>query len=112
LYSLAPDRLYAYNPRLFRNAAPPPRMANTVQARKRARQSEKHRQHNAALRSAFRSAIRKVRKAIEAGDKAGATRAFREASSALDRIADKKVIHKNAAGRNKSRLAARIKALA
>jgi small subunit ribosomal protein S20 len=87
-------------------------MANTAQARKRARQSEKRRQHNASLRSAFRSAIRKVRKAIAAGDKKAATSAFREASSAIDRIADKKVIHKNTAGRNKSRLAARIKALA
>jgi small subunit ribosomal protein S20 len=87
-------------------------MANTAQARKRARQSEKRRQHNASLRSAFRSAIRKVRKAIAAGDKAGASRALGEASSAIDRIADKKVIHKNTAARNKSRLAARIKALA
>jgi small subunit ribosomal protein S20 len=87
-------------------------MANTAQARKRARQSEKRRQHNASLRSAFRSAVRRVRKAIEAGDKAAATHAFREASGAIDRIADKKVIHKNTAGRNKSRLAARIKALA
>jgi small subunit ribosomal protein S20 len=87
-------------------------MANTAQARKRARQSEKQRQHNASLRSAFRSAIRKVRKAIDVGDKAGATRLLSEASSAIDRIADKKVIHKNTAGRNKSRLAARIKALA
>jgi small subunit ribosomal protein S20 len=87
-------------------------MANSAQARKRARQSEKRRQHNASLRSAFRSAIRKVRKAIESGDKAGANRLLSEASSALDRIADKKVIHKNTAARNKSRLAARIKALA
>ena len=73
-------------------------MANTAQARKRARQSERRRKHNASLRSAFRSAIRKVRKAIDAGDKAGATRLLSEASSALDRIADKKVIHKNTAG--------------
>lgn len=87
-------------------------MANTAQARKRARQSEKRRQHNASLRSAFRSAIRKVRKAIDTGDKAVATRLLGEASSAIDRIADKKVIHKNTAARNKSRLAARIRALA
>ncbi len=86
-------------------------MANTAQARKRARQSEKRRQHNASLRSAFRSAVRKVRKAIDAGDRAGATRLLGEASGAIDRIADKKVIHKNTAARNKSRLAARIKAL-
>lgn len=87
-------------------------MANTVQARKRARQSEKRRQHNAALRSAARSAVKKVRKAIAAGDKAAAARIFREAVSVLDRVADKKVIHKNHAARQKSRLAARVRALA
>ena len=87
-------------------------MANTAQARKRARQSERLRKHNASLRSAFRSAIRKVRKAIDAGDKAGATRLLSEASSTVDRIADKRVVHKNTAARNKSRLAAKIRALA
>jgi small subunit ribosomal protein S20 len=87
-------------------------MANTAQARKRARQSEKRRQHNAALRTAFRSAVRKVRKAIAAGDKALAERLLSAATGTLDRIADKKVIHKNQAARHKSRLAAQIKALA
>jgi len=87
-------------------------MANTVQARKRARQSEHRRQHNAALRSEFRSAIRKVRKAIAAGDKAGAARVFSAATSTLDRIAEKKILHKNKAARHKSRLAAQLKALA
>lgn len=89
-----------------------PTMANTAQARKRARQSEHRRQHNAALRSALRSAIRTVRKAIATGDKAGAQRLFRQAARVIDRIADKKIVHKNKAARHKSRLAARIKALA
>jgi small subunit ribosomal protein S20 len=87
-------------------------MANTAQARKRARQSEKRRQHNAALRSAFRSALRNVRKAIAAGDKAGARTLFQQATAVVDRIADKKIVHKNKAARDKSRLAARIRALA
>jgi small subunit ribosomal protein S20 len=87
-------------------------MANTAQSRKRARQSEKRREHNAALRTAFRSAVKKAQKAIAAGDKAGAARLFSVATSALDRIADKKVIHKNTAARHKRRLAAEIKALA
>jgi small subunit ribosomal protein S20 len=87
-------------------------MANTAQSRKRARQSEKRRKHNAALRTAFRSAVKKVRKAIAAGDKSGAAQLFRAATSALDRIADKQVIHKNKAARHKRRLAAEIKALA
>lgn len=87
-------------------------MANTAQSRKRARQSEKRRQHNAALRTTFRSAVKKVQKAIAAGDKAGAAQLLRGATSALDRIADKRVIHKNKAARQKRRLAAEIKALA
>ncbi|MBS1215052.1 MAG: rpsT [Proteobacteria bacterium] len=87
-------------------------MANTAQARKRARQSEKQRQHNMALRSELRSAVKKVRKAIEAGDKNAALATYRESISIVDRIADKNIIHKNKAARHKSRLAAQIKGLA
>jgi small subunit ribosomal protein S20 len=87
-------------------------MANTAQARKRARQSEKQRQHNMALRSELRSAVKKVRKAIAAGDKNAALATYRESTSIVDRIADKNIIHKNKAARHKSRLAAQIKALA
>ena len=87
-------------------------MANTAQARKRARQSEKQRQHNTALRSELRSAVKKVRKAIAAGDKTAALAVYRESTSIVDRIADKSIIHKNKAARHKSRLAAQIKALA
>lgn len=87
-------------------------MANTAQARKRARQAEARRQHNVALRSALRTAIKKVRKAIDAGDKAAAEQLFVVEQSVIDRIADKKIIHKNTAARNKSRLMARIKAMA
>jgi small subunit ribosomal protein S20 len=87
-------------------------MANTAQARKRARQAEKQRQHNASLRSGLRSAVKKVAKAIAAGDKAGAKKAYGESVSVIDRIADKKIIHKNKAARHKSRLSAAIKSLA
>ena len=87
-------------------------MANIASARKRARQTEKRRQHNAALRSELRSAVRNTRKAIEAGDKKAALTVFRQAASTIDSIADKNIIHKNAAARHKSRLAARIKAMA
>jgi len=87
-------------------------MANTAQARKRARQSEKQRQHNMALRSELRSAVKKVRKAIEAGDKNAALATYRESISIVDRIADKNIIHKNKAARHKSRLAQQVKALA
>jgi small subunit ribosomal protein S20 len=87
-------------------------MANIASARKRARQSEKRRQHNAALRSELRSAVRNARKAIAAGDKQAALVVFRRAAGTIDSIADKNIIHKNTAARHKSRLAARIKAMA
>jgi small subunit ribosomal protein S20 len=87
-------------------------MANTVQARKRARQSETRRKHNAALKSALRTAIKNVKKAIAAGDKAAATKMLHASTAVVDRIADKRIIHKNKAARHKSRLAAQIKALA
>jgi len=86
-------------------------MANTAQARKRARQAEKTRQHNASLKSQLRSAIRRVRRAVAAGDKAAAGREFQAQQSVIDRIADKKVVHKNTAARNKTRLAQAIKAM-
>ena len=87
-------------------------MANSAQARKRARQADKQRDHNGSLRSTLRTAIKRVRKAIEAGDKVAAQSVFQESVAVLDRIADKKIIHKNKASRHKSRLSAQIKALA
>lgn len=86
-------------------------MANTKQARHRARQSTLRNAHNAAQRSRLRTAVKSVRKAIEAGDKEVATEALARATSVIDSIADKKVVHKNTAARNKSRLAAAIKAM-
>ena len=86
-------------------------MANSAQARKRARQAVKQRAHNMSLRSTLRTAVKKVRKAVDAGDKAAAQAVFKESQSIIDSIADKKVIHKNAAARCKSRLSAAIKAL-
>jgi small subunit ribosomal protein S20 len=87
-------------------------MANSAQARKRARQAVKQNAHNSSLRSTLRTAVKAVRKAIEGGDKAAATQVFAASVSTIDRIADKKIIHKNKASRHKSRLAAALKALA
>ena len=70
-------------------------MANTAQARKRARQAEATRMRNASLKSALRTAVKKVRKAIAAGDKAAATKKLQESQAVIDRIADKKIVHKN-----------------
>lgn len=86
-------------------------MANSAQARKRARQAVKQRAHNMSLRSTLRTAIKKVRKAVDAGDKAAAQAVFKESQCIIDSIADKKIIHKNAAARHKSRLSAAVKAL-
>ena len=86
-------------------------MANSAQARKRARQAEATRKRNASLKSALRTAVKKVKKAIAAGDKAAATRHCSESQAVIDRIADKKIVHKNMASRTKSRLAQAIRAL-
>ncbi len=86
-------------------------MANSAQARKRARQAVKQRTHNISLRSTLRTAIKKVQKAILAGDKTVAQNEFKQSMSVIDNIADKKIIHKNKAARHKSRLSAAIKAL-
>lgn len=87
-------------------------MANSVQARKRARQASEQRDHNMSLRSTLRTAIRKVRKAIDAGDKVEAQTVFQASMSVIDRVADKKIVHKNKASRHKSRLSSAIKAMA
>ena len=87
-------------------------MANSAQARKRARQADRIRLQNMAQRSAYRTAVKKVRKAIEAGDKAAAAIVFQESMSAMDRLADKRIVHKNKAARHKSRLSVAIKAMA
>lgn len=86
-------------------------MANSAQARKRARQAENRRQHNAGRRSMMRTQLKKVEAAIEAGDKASAEGAFKLAAPLLDSLATKGLIHKNKAARHKSRLNARIRAL-
>ncbi|HLU61233.1 MAG TPA: 30S ribosomal protein S20 [Gammaproteobacteria bacterium] len=79
-------------------------MANTKQSKKRAKQAEQRRQHNASLRSMMRTHIKKVLKAVTAGNKADAEAAYKAAVPVIDRMADKGIIHKNKAARHKSRL--------
>jgi len=86
-------------------------VANSPQARKRARQNDKARIHNASLRSMVRTYLKKVAAAIEAGDVEAAKTAYAQAVPVLDRITDKGVYHKNKAARHKSRMNAQIKAL-
>ena len=86
-------------------------MANSLSARKRARQAEKHRLLNASQRSRVRTSIKKVLTAIEAGDKSAAEAAYKEAVPAIDRSVSKGLMHKNKAARHKSRLNKHIRAL-
>ena len=86
-------------------------MANHVSALKRVRQTAKKTEINRNNRSRVRGALRKMRETVAAGDKKAAESLFRETVSALDKAIQKGVLHKNTAGRYKSRLAARVKAL-
>jgi len=87
-------------------------VANSPQAKKRARQNDNARKHNAGLRSMVRTYLKRVNAAIESGDAEAAKAAYAEAVPVLDRISDKGIFHKNKAARHKSRLNAKIKALA
>ena len=87
-------------------------MANTAQARKRARQAEKHRALNASQRSKLRTEIKKTVKALAAGDADAARATYVAAVPVIDAMTRKGLIHKNKAARHKSRLNARLKALA
>ena len=86
-------------------------MANIKSAKKRARQSERRREHNASRRSMLRTRIKTVTKAIDARDRAAAEAAYKDAEPVIDRMATKGLIHANKAARHKARLTARIRAL-
>jgi len=78
----------------------------------RARQDVKLNAHNSSLRSQFRTVVKNIQKAVTAGDKTKAGDLFKAGQSVIDSIADKGLFHKNKAARHKSRLSAKIKALA
>lgn len=80
--------------------------------RKRARQDVKLNAHNSAQRSQFRTVVKNIQKAVGAADKAKATEVFKAGQSVLDAMAGKGLVHRNKAARHKSRLAAKIKAMA
>jgi small subunit ribosomal protein S20 len=87
-------------------------MANHVSALKRARQTERKTTVNRNNKSRMRTAIRNLREALSSGDKGQATQAYRETVSVLDKSVQKGVLHKNTASRYKSRLNARVEAIA
>lgn len=86
-------------------------MANSPQARKRARQNRVHRARNVAQRSAMRTQVKNFIKSAESGDRKEAELAYRKAASLLDRAARKGLQSRNKAARLKSRLNARLKAV-
>ena len=87
-------------------------MANTKSAEKAARQAIKHRGVNVALRSRLRTALRKAGDAVATGKKDEATAALKDAQPVFDGMVTKGLIHRNKAARHKSRLNAKVKALA
>lgn len=86
-------------------------MAHSVSARKRIRQANTRRLHNASIRSNFRTAIKKVLMAVEAGNKEEAQQAYQAAVPVIDKVSAKGLIHKNKAARHKSRLNKALQAL-
>ena len=86
-------------------------MANSAQARKRAKQAKVARERNMSQRSMTRTSIKKVVNAIESGDKDAAQAAYTAAVPVIDRMARKGLLHANKAARHKSRLRKRIQAL-
>lgn len=87
-------------------------MANSPQAKKRARQIERRTEVNRARRSRIRTFLRKVEDAISGGDQSSAAAALKDAQPEIQRGVTKGVLHKNTASRKISRLSARIKSMA
>ncbi len=86
-------------------------MANSPQARKRARQADKHNARNAAARSRLRTAIKAVVHAVEGRDKAAAQTTYKAAVPIIDSACGRGLIHRNKAARHKSRLNNAIRAM-
>lgn len=86
-------------------------MPNTESAKKRLRQNQVTRERNRSWRAALRNRCKKVVKAVSTQNLQDAETFYQEAVKILDRASDKKIIHKNAAARKKSRLSALIKKL-
>jgi len=86
-------------------------VANTPSAKKRARQAVIRRARNVGERSMMRTYLKKVYYAIEAGDKAKAEAAYKEACPIIDHMAGKGLIHANKASRHKSRMNTNIRSM-
>jgi len=85
-------------------------MPNIKSAEKRLRQSQERRLQNRTVKQELKTRCRKVVDTLETGDVVAAGEALKTAAKRLDQAAAKKIIHRNAAARTKSRLSARVKA--
>ena len=86
-------------------------MANSPQARKRARQALRHRARNVSDRSKVRTYIKKVVATVDTGDAEAANAALKEAIPVIDKMAGKGIMHRNKVARHKSRLSRKVNAL-
>ena len=86
-------------------------MATHASALKRARQNEKRRQHNAAIKSALKTTIKKVLKAAEGKNPEEARKALVQAIPTIQKASSKKVIHQKTAARKISQLTKKVNAL-
>ena len=85
-------------------------MASHQSALKAHRQSLKNRERNRQFRSRLRGALKTIRVAIDGKDVSAAEGALKQTVSLIDKMASKGIIHRNAAGRYKSRLSTRLAA--
>jgi small subunit ribosomal protein S20 len=95
-------------PGIIRSSRIDPKVASHESALKAHRQNVKRREHNRQLRTRLRGALKDIRAAIDTGDTKNVKDALRATISMVDKMAAKKLIHRNTAGRYKSRLAARV----
>jgi small subunit ribosomal protein S20 len=86
-------------------------VAHSLSSKKRVRQNARRRALNRARRTALRTRVRKCQELLQRGDAAAAPEVLRQASEALDRAANRRTIHRNAAARRKSRLAKKVNAM-
>ena len=86
-------------------------MANSAQARKRARQAIKRKERNASQRSTVRTYIKKVIASVSSNDSEAAKSALVQAIPVIDKMVSKGILHKNQAARYKARLSGKVKAL-
>ena len=93
-------------------SAKPKKSPRLASGRKPARHSVNTNAANTSLRSKYRTAVKNIEKAVVAGDLAKAQELFGKMQSVVDTVADKGIFHKNKAARDKSRLSAKVKALA